>query len=98
MSDAATLEEAPVDIQSVKASSQAAFNAASFVVALFEELWETDRETVTEEELRATAIEFGLVVEVPDPSVADGSAVFPELSDDLIAFVDTMSEDGDDTH
>ena len=95
MSDAATLD-APVDVQSVQASSQAAINAARFVVALFESLWESDQNQVEEIDIRSLAIEYGLVVDTPNPS--DENTSFPELSDDLLAFVDTMSEGDDDTN
>jgi hypothetical protein len=96
MSDAATLD-APVDVQSVQASSQAAINAARFVVALFESLWESDQGQVEEIDIRSLAIEYGLVVDTPNPS-GDENTAFPELSDDLLAFVETMSEGDDDTN
>jgi hypothetical protein len=103
MTEAALAEDAPISAESLHASGQAAIKAVLFVKELFEDLWENDVTDVTEEQLRALAVDCGVVFEreldadeiakrqAIDPSFqAEPGDVIPELSDDLMTFIDTM--------
>lgn len=87
----------------LSASGQAAIKAVLFCQQLFEGLWENDIDSVTEEQLRAVAVECGVVVEreltdediarirAVDPNfAAEAGDVLPELSDELMTFIATI--------